>query len=81
MGDDVDPTADPTADGVLGMTKTVGAYLKVVRQVDANTRDVAFEHIGAWHLPVEGEGRWAHQVYTGPANMSLAAIRFNQVAH
>jgi hypothetical protein len=80
MGDSVDPT-DPRADGVFGMTKTTGAYLKVVRQVDADTRDEAFEHIGAWRLPVEGEGMYAHQVYSGPANFSLAAIRFNQVAH
>ena len=87
MGADVDPAADPTADGVFGMDRREGAYLKVVRQVDGHTRDEAVRHVRPQFLPVvsgagdDGEGMLAHQVFAGPANFSLVTLRLVGVQH
>lgn len=82
MGEDVDPSTDPTADGVFGMGKQTGAYLKVVRQVNGLTRDEAVRHVRAPLLPVVEEGTLLeHQAFAGAGNFSLVALRFGEVAH
>ncbi|KAH6854174.1 hypothetical protein B0I37DRAFT_441210 [Chaetomium sp. MPI-CAGE-AT-0009] len=81
MGADVDPTTDPTAQGVFGMTRQTGAYLRVVRQVDAHARDESVVHFGERYLEVVGEGMFAHQVYTGRENFTMTAFRFEGVGH
>lgn len=80
MGADVDPTA-PTAGGIFGMTQTTGAYIKVVRQVDGRTRDEAVRHVPAWYLGRQGEGMLEHEVFSGPAEFSLMALRFTGEGH
>ncbi|KAK3902342.1 hypothetical protein C8A05DRAFT_44220 [Staphylotrichum tortipilum] len=80
MGEDVDPTA-PTASGIFGMAQTTGAYIKVVRQVDERTRDEAVRHVPAWYLGRQGEGMLEHQVFSGPSNFSLLALRFTGEEH
>lgn len=80
MGFDVD-ASDPTADGVFGLDRQTGAYLKVVRQVDAHTRDEAVVHFAERYLEVVGEGMFAHQVYVGSENFTMTAFRFEGVEH
>ncbi|EAQ92876.1 predicted protein [Chaetomium globosum CBS 148.51] len=80
MGFDVD-TTDPTADGVFGLDRQTGAYLKVVRQVDAHTRDESVVHFADKYFEVVGEGMFAHQMYMGRENFTMTSFRFEGVDH
>jgi hypothetical protein len=81
LGADVDVTA-PTADGIFGMNRETGAYLKIVRQVDAKTRDEAMVHIPEQCFEVVGEGQFAHQMYTcQKVNFTIMAVRFEGTPH
>ncbi|AEO66179.1 uncharacterized protein THITE_2128280 [Thermothielavioides terrestris NRRL 8126] len=80
MGDDVDPTAAGAGgttgtDPVDSVNETTGAYLKIVRQGGGQTRDEAIHHFDARYLVYEGEGDMVHQVFTGPQNFTMRALR------
>ncbi|KAK4128976.1 hypothetical protein N657DRAFT_660493 [Parathielavia appendiculata] len=83
IGEDVDPNA-PTVDSIFVMHHSTGAYLRIARQVDDHTHDMAMQYFPAAYLPVVGEGPeeiMAHQVYDGPQSPSIVAVRYQGVAH